>query len=84
MLTTEIGNNPDHFAARIAAEVRAEMARKMKRRNELATLLGVSLPTASRLLNGQNPFTVKQLATVSNWLGVSTSHFAVLGTGEQS
>lgn len=61
------------YAQQIAAEVRAEMARKGHKRHELATLFGVSGVTASRMLNGSRSLNVDELDRIAQWLDVEVS-----------
>lgn len=53
-----------------AANVRAEMARKQVRQVRLAERLGISQAAVSRRLNGTKDFTVGELHTVADLLGV--------------
>lgn len=56
--------------ALVAAEVRAQMARKKRTGVDLAKHLGMAQPTISKRLNGDTPFTVAELAEVAAWLEV--------------
>lgn len=57
-------------AERIAAEVRAEMARQRRTASELAQAVGISAHTAGRRLNGAIPFSIPEMDAVARWLGV--------------
>ncbi len=59
----------------IAAEVRATLARHQRRASEVAQALGCSPSTASRKLNGKTPFTVADLATIADLLGIDAGRF---------
>jgi len=65
-------------AKRIAAEVRAEMARQGISQQALALRLGWLQPRVSRrLTDGETfvPFDTQELAAVAHALGVDVSHF---------
>jgi transcriptional regulator with XRE-family HTH domain len=51
------------------------MARQRKSGIELASLLDLSQTSASRRLLGQTAFSLDELATVADWLGVPVSNF---------
>lgn len=57
-------------AQRLAAEVRAEMARQKRTASELAGVIGVTAHTAGRRLNGSTPFNVIELGQLAQWLGI--------------
>ena len=59
----------------IAAEVRAELARHQRRGPEVARALDCSPSTISRKLNGRVPFTVAELVTIANLLGIDAGRF---------
>jgi len=63
-------------AARVAAEVRAEMARQGKSKGELAQALGVTLNTAKSRYSGSQPYNVVELVQVALWLGVGIDYLA--------
>lgn len=56
--------------ARVAGEVRAELARQRKTAADLSAALGVTQHTAGRRISGEVPFDVIELAQVAIWLGV--------------
>ena len=58
------------LAGRVAAEVRAEMARQGKSKGELAHALGVTLNTAKSRYDGDIAYSLVELAQVAIWLGV--------------
>jgi transcriptional regulator with XRE-family HTH domain len=63
---------------RVAAEVRAALARARVSGNRLSTLLGQSQPYWSRRLTGKVAFDVDDLSAIADLLGVHvTSFFAV-------
>jgi transcriptional regulator with XRE-family HTH domain len=56
---------------RVAAEVRAELARQRKPQRVLADRLGISTTQVSKRLSGEIPFDVAELDKVADELGVS-------------
>lgn len=58
-------------AARVAGQIRAEMARQRRTIADLAGCLGVSPHTAGRRLSGRTDFTAVDLVLVADWLNVS-------------
>lgn len=63
----EAGEGVSH---RLAAEVRAELARQKRTAGELAEVLGITAHTAGRRLSGAVPFNVVELNTAARWLGM--------------
>lgn len=57
--------------AKVAAEVRAEMARQFRSQSELAAVLRVSQTAVSRRLKGEISFDVDELVRTADFLGVS-------------
>jgi transcriptional regulator with XRE-family HTH domain len=57
----------------VAANVRAELARRRVRPDDLATALGISRSALHRRLTGEVPFDVNQLQTVAGHLGVASA-----------
>lgn len=55
----------------LADEVRAEIAVQRRTANDLASVLGVGAHTVGRRLAGVSPFTVVEMATAAEWLGLS-------------
>lgn len=70
---------PQQFSQAVAAEVRAEMARQHKSQVALAEVLNVSQPTASRRLQGKQPFDMDELPVIAAWLGVQVEAFIPAG-----
>lgn len=58
---------------RIAAEVRAELARQNRLKSELAAALGISTDTLRRRLDGVRPFYFHELEAVASFLGMRLS-----------
>lgn len=58
---------------RVAAEIRAELARQKRTAREMAVVLGISEHTAGRRLSGDAPFNMIELAAACRWLGISLS-----------
>lgn len=53
------------FARRVAAEVRASLARKEMGKADLGRILGVSAPTAATRWSGAQPYTVEELERIA-------------------
>ena len=56
--------------ARVAATIRAELARRRIPQTIVAERLGMSQPSLSRRLTGDTPFDVNELAIVAEILGI--------------
>ena len=61
---------PATLSELVAAEVRAEMARRNRRGIDLAEHLDISGAALSAKLNGRTPFTLNELQRVADWLDV--------------
>lgn len=59
------------LAHRVAAELRAEMARQGKSVAELSLVLGVTTKTGRTRYNGQTELSLNEVGLASAWLGVS-------------
>lgn len=59
----------------VAAEVRAEMARRQMTATEIARQLHRSRAFMSRRLNGEVPFDVAELEEIAKILGLPANHF---------
>ena len=59
------------FARRVAAEVRASLARKGMGKADLGRVLGVSAPTAAARWAGTYPYTLDELERIALALDVS-------------
>lgn len=55
---------------RVAAEIRAEMARQRRTGTELAKVIGCSQQSASRRINGGRGLDLDDLPLIAEWLGV--------------
>lgn len=53
-----------------AAAVRAELARRRISGREIGPIVGWSLGTTSRRLNGQSPITVDELVRIADYIGI--------------
>ena len=62
---------------RIAAEIRAEVARQRATQVQLAQLLDLSQAAVSRRLSGDTPFTLNELAAIAQFLNVPITKFIV-------
>jgi transcriptional regulator with XRE-family HTH domain len=60
----------EEFTRKVAAEIRAEMARQQMSQDQLADRIGMSQSTLSRRLTGSLPFDTTELAKVAEALGV--------------
>lgn len=63
----------DPLSQRVAANVRAEMARRQKLQRELAEALGISNNQASLRLAGRTPFRLDELERVAELLDLPVS-----------
>jgi transcriptional regulator with XRE-family HTH domain len=59
------------LTSRVAAEVRAEMARQKRSGAELGRQLGLSYTTVSKRINGEVPFDIEELEATAAWLGAT-------------
>lgn len=66
---------PKQYAEYVAGEVRAEMGKQRKTQAELAEVLQMTAPTASRRLGGEIAFDVFELVLVAEWLGCDVHRF---------
>lgn len=57
----------------VAAEIRAELARRRIPQARLAALLGVSQVSVSRRLSGETPFDLNELVKVADFLGIDVA-----------
>jgi plasmid maintenance system antidote protein VapI len=53
---------------RMAAEIRAEMARQQRKQGDLAHALGISKAGMSQRLNGHQELTVNEVVRIAAWL----------------
>lgn len=65
----------EDFTKRVAAEVRAEMARQKVSQETLCTRIGMSQSTLSRRITGEYPFDTSELARIAAALGVPVARF---------
>ena len=59
----------------VAAEVRAELARRKIPQSGLVSVLGMSEVSVSRRLRGETPFDINELVAVAEFLGVPVARF---------
>jgi len=64
------------FSIRIAAEIRAEMARQMKTVAELGRVIGKTHNSASARYRGRLEYSLNETALIAKWLGVSVEQLA--------
>lgn len=67
----------DRLSGRIAAEVRAELARQAITQQELGERLGYTQWWVSRRVTGLTPFTAAEIIRVAEVLGVPVTNFLV-------
>jgi transcriptional regulator with XRE-family HTH domain len=60
---------------RVAAEIRAELARKQIPQSRLAAVLGISEVGVSRRMRGETPLDINELVKIAGFLGVPVSQF---------
>ena len=65
----------EEFTRRVAAEVRAELARQKVSQETLCTRIGMSQSTLSRRITGEYPFDTTELADIAQALGVPVARF---------
>jgi transcriptional regulator with XRE-family HTH domain len=63
------------YATRVAASVRAELARKKITQGQLADALGMTQPAISRRVSGQLPFDVDEIQRIAEFLSVPVTQF---------
>ena len=61
--------------SRVAAEVRAELARQNKSKASLAQAAGISVDTLRRRLDGVYPFYVEEIDAICFFLGIPIADF---------
>ena len=61
--------------ARVAAEIRAELARQNKSKASLAQAAGISPDTLRRRLNGVYPFAIEEVDAICFFLGIPIAEF---------
>lgn len=61
--------------AKIAAEVRAELARQNKTKASLSRATGIGIDTLRRRLDGVKPFYMEELDAITFFLGVPLPEF---------
>lgn len=61
------------FTAQVAANVRAELARRGLSQVDIAATLGVSQAAVSRRLSGSVPLDVNEVAAIADLLGITPS-----------
>ncbi|MGN6128901.1 MAG: helix-turn-helix domain-containing protein [Nocardioidaceae bacterium] len=67
------GNEVDELTLRVSGEVRAWMARRGVRQQELADRLGITQPSLSMRLRGRTRWTINDLVIVAETLNVPVS-----------
>jgi predicted transcriptional regulator len=58
------------FSERVAANVRAELARRSLSQTDLARMLGTTQQAVSRRISGKVPFDTEELNSIAEQLGV--------------
>ena len=67
----------------IAAEVRADLARKQMSAAELSRETGISKAALSRKLRGESSFTVEELLTVADATGIGADSYIAAALAEK-
>lgn len=67
--------SPQTLTQRVAAEVRAEVARQNVTQDRVAQILGVAQPNVSRRLNGKQPFDTDELDKLAVAFGIPVDRF---------
>lgn len=67
------------YSAQVAGEVRAQLARAGKDAGDLASMLGVSRPTASSRWNGAKPYTLDELFVIAEALSLPVDALVLPG-----
>ena len=67
---------------RIAAEIRAEIARQKKTQREVAAMLGMTLPSIQFRLSGERSFRAEEIAALAEKLRVPVTQFLETATDE--
>lgn len=76
---------PELLSQRVAATVRAELARREKRQGDLADVLGISITQVSDRLRGKIPFKLDELEPTCTLLELPlASFFAEVSAGWRS
>lgn len=79
-MTQEAAPIPQTLTQRIAAEVRAEVARQRVTHRELGDRIGLSQPQVSKRLSGALPMDTVDLERIANALGVPVDRFLTTPT----
>lgn len=66
---------PKQLTETVAAEIRAELARRNISRTDAAAALGISRNLLWQRLRGESPFTVDELEAMAELIGVPVSTF---------
>jgi transcriptional regulator with XRE-family HTH domain len=74
-------SKPPIAATGIAANVRAEAARRDKTQLDLADMLGITHSAISRRMRGETPFRDHELQSIAEFLGVSITTLFATGDG---
>ena len=64
---------PTNTTTDVAANLRAEIARRQKRQADLVAIWGVSPMAVSRRVNGAVPLSADQAAAAAEWLGMDVA-----------
>jgi transcriptional regulator with XRE-family HTH domain len=75
---------PDDIKQRVAAEVRAEAARRRVTQRDIAAVLGITQASVQKKMTGTFQFTVTDLLKLSQAWGVPLSQFTLEETSESN
>lgn len=70
-------------AGRTAAFIRGQMAANRRTGRELAEVLEIGATAASRRLHGETPFSIDELGTVADWLGLDAAEVSAAVYGHK-
>lgn len=68
---------PTETTTDVAANLRAEIARRQKRQADLAAIWGISEMAVSRRVNGAVPLSADQTQAAAAWLGMDVADLFV-------
>lgn len=69
-------SSADSYSTRVAAGVRAELARQRRRANELVPVIGLTRNHVYRRVRGEVPFDLAEIEAVASFLGVPIASLA--------
>ena len=73
--------DPGTWSRRVAAVVAAEMAAQHRSADALAEVLGITVPTVRKRLDGEIAFDLVEVETVAAWLATTPSELLARASG---